>query len=531
MPSLLENLQRRLDDVPIPDILHRAHSHQPQEPAAGLEASPRLRVRAFPQQPQARQLSAVAPADGPLPMLHVAHPSQQQNTQLSSSWQPRLASRPTWNTHAEPPAIQQGMLASQDWLADLPDTPEAPRAATAAQRQAVVDVLFEAAAGESAVGDSEIVQEDPSWLDDAAAYDAAVAEMDDDDMSALEIFSADDDSPIDAALSQARLNLSSLEQLLQSDNEEEDSCPTSSSTASDRQRTDGQVPITEQISSMVDITLLDSEEEQDSPVRGVSPSRSQQASQNNSNNPLAQGTSPTSSPTEIAIGHNGLPRPVLSDVTSRFPSEQQLSQQLPEDGADKTEGSSFQLQRRGRQPRVCRSLLAGDADSATDAANSSNSQSVSAIIDVPDGQMLRPVLRSSARSQAMQSALHSSEASASTQITRCTRRQTKLSKQSSQQGQISQADLSSDDDFAVVTRSQRNGRLAAVNPASSAQSSLGQVPGHNQLPSSMTHIATGEQAQVGRRNRSRLQLNRSAGRAKDAEGIYDLQAAYGSNAL
>ena len=161
MPSLLDNLQQRLDDLPVPDVLHRSHSSQLQEPAAGLEASPRLRVRAFPSQPQAQAVAAPAgPVDTAAQSREQAVPRlqtlrQQENRQAASARQPQmLLSGPTWDSHAEPPAFRQGRLASQDWASSLPDTPEAPRAATAAQRQAIADVLFEAAASESAAGNS-----------------------------------------------------------------------------------------------------------------------------------------------------------------------------------------------------------------------------------------------------------------------------------------------------------------------------------------------------------------------------------------
>ena len=223
MPSLLENLQRRLDDLPVPDILHRPHGHPAQEVAAGLEASPRLRVSAFPARPQLQPQQQPASAARPFVRPQRLPSSRQQGSEgQGTSRQPQL------NPHAEaqPPSVHGSMPASDAWLADLPGTPEAPRAAAAAQRQAVADVLFEEAAGQSAVGDSETVSEDPSWLEDAAAYDAAAAAAEvDDDLNALEIYSDDDDddTPINGARSQARLNLSHLEHLmLMSDSEEED---------------------------------------------------------------------------------------------------------------------------------------------------------------------------------------------------------------------------------------------------------------------------------------------------------------------
>ena len=224
VPSLLENLQRRLDDLPVPDILHRPHGHPAQQVAAGLEASPRLRVRAFPSQPQLQPQQQPTSAARPFVRPQRLPASRQQAPEgQAPSRQPHLAA---WNPHAEaqPQSVHSSMPASDSWLADLPGTPEAPRAAAVAQRQAIADFLFEEAAGQSAVGDTETVSEDPSWLEDAAAYDAAAAAADiDDDLNALEICSDDDDTPVNGARSQARLNLSHLEHLmLMSDSEEED---------------------------------------------------------------------------------------------------------------------------------------------------------------------------------------------------------------------------------------------------------------------------------------------------------------------
>ncbi len=536
MPSMLDNLQRRLDDLPIPDILHRSNSSQSQEPAAGLEASPSLRVRPFPNPHQARQPQPPAPAS--FSGAHATQPAQAPQHPIwprGAAWQPPRRIRPTWNAHAEPPAVRQGVLSSEDWLLDLPDTPEAPRASAAAQRQAVADVLFEAAAGESAVGDTEIVLEDPSWLDDAAAYDAAVAEMDEDGISALDILSDDDTSPVNATRSQARLNLSSLEHLLLSDSEEEDAeggedniSAAGILSASDRQSVEAQgLPAQSNI-----MIVLDSAGE------GTSAAASSTATAVNTSQPASQSTSEGAqsadqagpdSPPEMALGHDGRPRVVMSDVTSRFPTEQQLPQQLPEEGADKAKDSSFQVQRRGRQPRVCRSLLPTDTDTAADAvaANCSNSQGASTSAGALDAPMLRPVLRSSARSQAMQSTSQVPEASSAdsqTQTTRYTRRQAKLNKQSSQSSSqqgppLSHADLSSDDDFVVLSRSQRSNRSAAAAAASQApplHSGLAELHVSNQPASNVPLAGVSQQAAGIRKNRPRLQLNRNASK-KSAE--------------
>lgn len=544
MPSLLENLQRRLDDLPIPDILHRSHSSHPQEPAPGLEASPRLRVRPFPHQlPQAGQPHP--PAPGPFPRLQATHPSQglhQHPRPQPAASQPQHVARPTWNAHAEPPIVRQGILASDNWLSDLPDTPEAPRASAAAQRQAVADVLFEAAAGESAVGENESVREEPSWLDDAAAYDAAAAQMEEEDMSALEILSDGDDSPVHAVRSQARLNLSHLEHLLLSDSEEEDdSRPGDSPPAPDRQSTDAPA----QASSMTDVLVLDSEEE-------ANPAAMSAAAVDSSSQPASQITGDPSvdqacrnspcrnSPPEVANGHDGRPRVVMSDVTSRFPTEQQLPQQLPEDASDKPSDGSFQLQRRSRQPRACRGLVPTDTGTGA-AASSSNSHSAAGIADTQDGPMLRPVLRSAARSLAMQSASLSSEPSSNetfAQTGRSTRRQARLNQQPShssshqapQHEQVSQADLPSDDDFAVLSRPVRSNRSAAASQAASVEPGTAQLQSRNKPASNGAQAGAAEQAPGVRKNRPRLQLNRNPAR-KGAEGMATGSGAAGRSAL
>ena len=411
MPSLLENLQRRLDDLPIPDVLHRSHSSQLQEPAAGLEASPRLRVRAFPQtqsqsQSQAQQLATGQPRAVNIPRLQISH--QLPNRQISSARQVQAGSGPTWGSHAEPPAVRQGRLASDDWLVDLPDTPEAPRAATAAQRQAIADVLFEAAASESAVADNEAgqaLQADPSWLDDAATYDAVAAQMDEDDMSALEIVSDEEESPMVIAVrSQARLNLSSLEHLLLSDDDDNDSDDGETATeagsyvASDAQSSDRQLSGPVQSARLADLVVLDSEEEDDGAGIAAAPHNGSQHSHSSrqhhahctasSTTARHVGDIPTaadksSSPPQVALGHNGRPRPVLSDVTTAFPTEapqqaQQAAQQAAQQGDQNRsdEGATFQVQRKGKLPRVCRNLLPSAANTAaTDTETNSSGSS------------------------------------------------------------------------------------------------------------------------------------------------------------
>ena len=224
---------------------------------------------------------------------------------------------------------------------------------------------------------------------------------------------------------------------------------------------------------------------------------------------------------ELAMGHNGQARVVLSDVTSHFPTEQ-LPQQVPDDAANKPEEAAgvFQLQRRSRQPRACRGIQAPE-DSERAASNGmtslqGGSSSITASSDAQAATAGRPALRSSARLlQADAPTEPTSEAAASEGATSgvqagiCTRRQAKLNKQPSQhssQHSLSQENVSSDDDFAVVSRSQRQGRV--LNHAGASHSAATQLPGCPQVVNGDAQIDVAEKPFAMRRNRPRLQLNR-----------------------
>lgn len=221
---------------------------------------------------------------------------------------------------------------------------------------------------------------------------------------------------------------------------------------------------------------------------------------------------------EIAVGHDGRPRVVLSDVTISFPPEQ-VPEQVPNEITSKPEeaANSFQLQRRSRQPRACRGVLAGDSDTA--APNVTILQGGSSVPASSDAQAAaagRPALRSSARLHADAHAAQTSETSGSAisdgQTGICTRRQAKLNKQSSQHNrqhiQPSQGDFSSDDDLAVVGRSQRQGRV--LNHAAANQSATNEGPSCNQSMGNEAQTGVAEKPFAVRRNRPRLQLNRKA---------------------
>lgn len=219
---------------------------------------------------------------------------------------------------------------------------------------------------------------------------------------------------------------------------------------------------------------------------------------------------------ELAVGHNGQVRVVLSDVTSRFPTEQ-LPQEVPDDAANKPEEAAgvFQLQRRSRQPRACRSIQATE-DSGTAASNvltslQGGSSSIPASSDAQAANAGRPALRSSARllqADAPTSGAVAGEGAISGgQAGICTRRQAKLNKQPSQyssQHSLSQENVS-DDDFAVVSHSQRQGRV--LNHAGGSHSAVTQLP---DCPNGDAQIDVAEKPFAMRRNRPRLQLNRKA---------------------
>ena len=233
---------------------------------------------------------------------------------------------------------------------------------------------------------------------------------------------------------------------------------------------------------------------------------------------------------ETALGHNGCPRTVLSDVTSRFPPEQAPAETISK--AEDAAASSFQLQRRGRQPRACRSLLSGGSDpvaprnvqtqgsgssmaagTSTVAITSSvvNAVHVAASSEAQSTSALRIVLRSSSRPAAEVPASTSSEAIGGTsegQSSICTRRQARLNKQqgSSHLLQLSPTDAFSDDDLAVGSRSQRQGK--AVTHGSASHSALSQGTSRGQVTGNDPQAGALEQGFALRRNRPRLQLNR-----------------------
>ncbi len=221
---------------------------------------------------------------------------------------------------------------------------------------------------------------------------------------------------------------------------------------------------------------------------------------------------------EVAAGHDGRLRVVLSDVTSRFPTEH-LPQQVPDDVTSKPKeaANAFQVQRRGGQGRVCRGLMAAASDAASETAPQTAPQAGSSLPAEASSQaaaMGRSALRSSARLQAEAStapdAQPTESATSDGQTGICTRRQAKLNKRPSQQSppqqmRQSHQEVSSDDDFAVLGRSQRQGR-AAYPPPSHSTATL--EPSHSEDTSGYAQTSVAEKPSAVRRNRPRLQLNR-----------------------
>lgn len=217
---------------------------------------------------------------------------------------------------------------------------------------------------------------------------------------------------------------------------------------------------------------------------------------------------------EVAVGHDGRLRIVLSDVTSRFPAEQ--LPQVPDDVISKPAeaAGSFQLQRRGGQGRVCRSLLSAGSDTPNGTGLQAGN-SLPADCNAQAAAMVKPAVRSSTRLQAGALAAPCPQAVESTasdsQSGICTRRQAKLNKRSSQQSPRQQVKLSheaasSDVDFAVVGRSQHQGRAANLAPPTHLTSNL--EPSRSEATNSCAQTGLAEKPSAVRRNRPRLQLNR-----------------------
>lgn len=514
-PSLLDNLQQRLDTLPIPDVFNGSQRFQ--ETAAGMERSPSLRVRPFSHQPtqrQGRHPAAVSRA--------AAQPSNmfmrrnQPTAQLHAARQPVLESNAAM--HQSPGPVQgyasNGHQAEQWHLDDLPDTPEAPRAATAAQNQAVADALFDTAVSESALGQGGLPAE-PSWLHDAAAYDTAAAELDTDGLDALEILSDDDDNdsasmPGITSAAGSSLALTSLDQLVLSSDSEDDSVVADSI---DVPASSSATPQHARLRLLQQVLRSGAAAEQHAPALPASSATAASAAAVHMSSGLLLGSTEqlapdvidlAGSPPPTAAGHDSMQRTALSDVTSSFPAEQQQQQaDQPADApvADKP----FTLQRR-RRP-VCREPT--QCIIADQLASSSSAVIALSAAD-PDSSVVEFEAQSAqdyaaAAQPAGQSTNAGAAAVSPVAVARCTRSQARrnhhpnVSQQGLAQPESLEAPKPQSNDDAVVSQDGR-----AELPDS-----------HSQAVSSNRQHAQVQQTGINRpqrtvKNRPRLQLNRAA---------------------
>lgn len=468
--------------------------------AAGMEHSPSLRIRSFGHRPHQRQTQA--PAAASVRLTNAFARNNQLVAQVHAARQPVLDFNPHPAVQHFPAAMQQ--QAEQQWQAeDLPDTPEAPRAATAAQNQAIADSLFEAAAGESAVAESNI-QAHPSWLDDAAAYDAAAADLDTDGLDALEILSEDDDDGSRAAAG-AGFALTGLDQLVLSSDSEDDSIiaesivlvdePVQSSSDTPQQTRlwllqqalrSGAAPASHQL-------------EQASTLAVAAAASGEASGSSATLSGRAEQTAPAvvdllDSPPPMAAGHSGVPRLVLSDVTSSFPPEQQQQQEdRSVAAAPAAADKPFNLQRRRRL--VCREPSHGSLNASDQLASSSSSVSGTQPAAPLESTSLETLSQSAQGAVATAQQADLNMPAVAPAVTRCTRSQARRNKQPSL---LEQARLQADS--AAAHQAQSSGDATNVSSqmgSGSSQSAQVQQTGVNRLH---------HQAKI----RPRLQLNRVA---------------------
>ena len=390
---------------------------------------------------------------------------------------------------------------------ELPDTPEAPRAATAAQNQATADALFESAVNESAAPASEAaageqgVQAEPSWLDDAAAYDAAAAEIETDGLAALEILSDSGDDDGDASVHGARstaapaLALTSLHQLVLSSDSEDESSMADSDMVADSDAMSDAAPLTANSDTPQHIRLRLLQRalrprgatEQHEHAASLSSAATAAASlvasglsalaSARADQPASSVMNVADSPPPSAAGHNGMSRAVLSDVTSSFPPEQQQHQDPPAaPAADKP----FNLQRRRL---VCREPAQGLLTASDQLASSSSSAGDTSAGVSPE-------------------ALHSvQDVSSPVAVARCTRSQVRRNKQPSTSRQALQAG-------SRVTGQTSSNAAAVASQVRAAGSNDSQVQAGSSVVAQQSAGLNRPQRQI--KNRPRLQLNRVA---------------------
>lgn len=524
--SLLDNLQRRLDILPVPDVLASPH-HFPAA-AAGMEHSPSLRVRAFSRRPQQQQGQAQQPSN---PTAAAAGPSNMFMQRNHNVPHHHLARQPVLDHPLDehsPAAAHAQHHAEQHWLVEgLPDTPEAPRAATAAQNQAVADALFEAAAGESALGDGDI-QAEPSWLDDAAAYDAAAAEIDADGLDALEILS-DDDHDISAQGSRSTrsgLALTGFDQLmLSSDSEEDDSVIAGSVVVEEEPRLPASAtPQHARLTTLQRALRIPRfsrawlEQQQRASAATTAAAQALNPGPSASSAALASGRAAqpgaadvesACSPPQLAAGHSGLSRLVLSDVTAVHQDCSPPPQAPEEPAADSVADRPFALQRRCRLPFTLPQVSQGEHASASTAAACAPQQ------PLPHDDAARPH-----NTQQLLDAEHApvsavaAAAGSTFPVARCTRSQAKRNKQPNLSQVSAVPAVNPNDDTAMSRSSQLQGHnvasSSAAMPTAMPAAADEQATSSNSLSEQAQQAApTGRTQRLGK-SRPRLQLNRQA---------------------
>ena len=478
-----------------------------------MEHSPSLRVRPFRQPPFQVQFPlpiAPAPAMDDIPsntdrprrgMFRLPRVRQPVNLVLPGQHRQAEAHRQAGNAGEE--GEQQGMPE------ELPDTPEAPRAATATQNQATADELFEAAVSESAAHASEAaaggqgIQAEPSWLDDAAAYDAAAAEIETDGLAALEILSdSGDDDDGDASVHGARstaapaLALTSLHQLvLSSDSEDESSMADSDVVAdSDVMSDSAPLPANSDTPQHIRLRLLQralrprgaaEQHEQAASLSSAATAAASLVASGLSAVASARADQPASSVMNVADSpppssarHIGMPRAVLSDVTSSFPPQQQQQEDPPAaPAADKP----CNLQRRRL---VCREPAQSLLTAPDQLASSSSSAGGTSAGLSPEAQ------------------LHSvQDVTSPVAVARCTRSQVRRNKQPSTSQQALLAG-------SRVAEQALSNAAAVASHVRAAGSNDSQVQAGSNVVAQQSAGLNRPQRQI--KNRPRLQLNRVA---------------------
>lgn len=474
-----------------------------------MEHSPSLRVRAFNHQPvpQQRHNSALA-----MP----TQPSNMFMRRQQPSAQTHAARRPLLDPN---PVVQQPVMAAhghagngheaEQWPAEeMPDTPEAPRAATAAQNQAAADALFDAAVSEGEGG----MQAEPSWLGDAAAYDAAAAEIDTNGLEALEILSDDDDAASVHGLRSTAapgFALTSLDQLVLSSDSEDDSAVADSvaETLQVPSSTDtpqhARLRLLQQVFRSGTATQRQAQAAASSVLAAPAASESSDLPADRAEQLVSAVIDLRDSPAPAASRQHDRQHTVISDVTSRYlPEEQQQQEDQPANAAEVNKPVTSQRRRR----LACRQHAQGTHINANQLGSSSivSSTAPAALVEsTAAGLQFQQEQHSAVAAQL--AGQGTDEAAASpVAIARCTRSHARRNQQPSISHQMPTNAESTD---AMQTQSAEHAVLSHARAIDAAIS-------HSQADSGSRQGTQTQQIGNGRpqrtvKNRPRLQLNRA----------------------